>query len=156
MHAFKPSAYIGAADELFEALGNKAALPGAKEVEALAGEKGLDPKILLEWCRNLSGKAKLGQWNQKFPKEAKGWKDRILQEENFIKSTRKLADFSTPLLPDGWKATGYSFPSRKEGFLSPNVTSFIPSPDRFGSIVLPGRFSGNLRPPLYPKRTGST
>ncbi len=149
LDAFKPSAYIGAVDELFEALGNRAALPGAKEVEALAGEKGLDSKILLEWCRNLSGKAKLGQWNQKFPKEAKGWKDRILHEENFIKSTRKLADFSTPLLPDGWKVTGYSFPSRKEGFLSPNFTSFIPSPDRFGSIVLPGRFSGNLRSPLY-------
>ena len=117
-----------------------ATLPGSKEVESLADDKGLNPEVLMEWCRNLSGKAKFGEWNRKFPKESKGWKDRIEQNRNFIENTRELANFSSPSLPDGWKVSGHSFPDKKAEFLSPKPSFFIPSPDRFGATVLPARF----------------
>ena len=103
----------------------------------------------MEWCRNLSGKAKFGQWNRKFPKESKGWKDRIEQNLKFIKNTRKLADFSSPSLPDGWKVSGQSFPDKKEEFLSPKPSFFIPSPDRFRFHRFARSFFGKSSLPLY-------
>ena len=150
LSAFKPSLYLKSADELVSGGGKTpVTLPGFKEVESFAKEKALNPEVLMEWCRNLSGKAKLGEWNRKFPKESKGWKDRIEQEVKFIENTRELANFSNPSLPDGWKVSGHSFPDRKAEFLSPKPSFFISSPGRFGATVLPDRFSGNLRSPLY-------
>ena len=150
LRAFKPSDYLRAADELLSGGGKKpATLPGSKEVQSLAGDKGLNPEVLMEWCRNLSGKAKLGDWNRKFTKESKAWKDRIEHDRNFIKNTRELSNFSSPSPSDDWKVSGHSFPAKKTEFLSPKPSFFIPSPDRFGATVLPNRFSGNLRSPLY-------
>ena len=148
--AFKPSDYLKSANELLSGGGKTpSTLPGSKEVESLAADRGLNPEVLLEWCRNLSGKAKLGEWNRKFTKESKGWKDRIDQDLKFVENTRELALFSSPSLPDGWKVSGHSFPDVKTEFLSPKPSFLISSPDRFGATVLPNRFSGNLRSPLY-------
>lgn len=148
--AFKPSHYLGAAEELLSGEGKNAALlPTSKEVAAFAVEKALNPEVLMEWCRNLSGKAKLGEWNRKFTKESKSWKDRIDHDLNFIENTRELSNFSSPSLPGGWKVSGHSFPTDKRDFLSPKPSFLIPAPDRFASTALPNRFSGNLRSPLY-------
>ena len=99
LSSFKPSLYLQSADELVSGGKAPATLPGFKEVESFAKKKGLNPEVLMEWCRNLSGKAKLGEWNRKFPNESKGWKVRIEQEVKFIENTRELANFSNPPYP---------------------------------------------------------
>ena len=138
LSAFKPSLYLKSADELVSGGGKTpVTLPGFKEVESFAKEKGLNPEVLMEWCRNLSGKAKLGEWNRKFPKESKGWKDRIEQEVKFIENTRELANFSNP-----------PYPMVGRSVVTPSLIekrNFFPRNHRFSSLPPAG-----LGPPSCP------
>ena len=127
-----------------------ATLPGFKEVESFAKEKGLNPEVLMEWCRNLSGKAKLGEWNRKFPKESKGWKDRIEQELKFIENTRELANFSSPPYPMVGRSVVTPFLIKAE-FLSPKPSFFISSPTGLGPPSCPTVFR---KPSLAPLHSG--
>ena len=124
-------------------------IPPFDELERIANENYLSPKMLASWFNHYKEDRSLFSLSKNFEKERNLFLGLKSAEENFYQNSILMSDFKSDKVPDSWNVAGEAFKVRGNNLLSLDKSSLLPHPDRFSSSTLGIKRIGNLRSPHF-------
>ena len=124
-------------------------IPPFDELERIANENTLTPKLLESWCNHYKDDRSLFSISKNFEKEKNLFLGHKRAEENFLQNSFLFADFKSDEIPEGWNISGEAFKPRGHQLVSFNRMSFLPNRNVLSSNSLGSRRVGNLRSPMF-------